>query len=46
MKRKHTCVEKSEEEVYVCGGEKKREKKERKKRVWMKINKEIKGKIK
>ena len=37
--------------VYRCGGEKKRKKKRKKrkrkkKRVWMKPNKEIKGKIK
>ena len=41
-------MEESEHEVYVYGGEKKRkkEKMKGKKRVWMKTNKEIKGKIK
>ena len=38
-------MEESEEEVHVHGGEKKEEKrKEIKRHVWMKTNKEIKGK--
>ena len=44
VKKKYTRVEESEEEVHVCGGEKKEKEKER--HVWIKTNKEIKRKIK